>query len=381
MKKKVFYWSPSIGKVATNYAVINSAYSIKMYSKEYQSYLIDACGEWNEYLQEIELKKIKLIEFGFKYFDYLPKYGFVKSRISYFLIFIFSSFNFYKMLKLYKPNFLICHLITSLPLMLFYFFNFESKLILRISGFPKLNVLRKIFWKITGKKIYKVTCPTVETLNWLKKHKIFEEKQLILLRDPIINLNRINQLAKNQDIDHRLTDKKYILSIGRLTKQKNHELLINFANYILKEGNNLNFVIIGSGDNEKYLKEKIKKFNIEDKVFLLGYKKNVFKYLKKAQYLISTSLWEDPGWVMIESAVCNTIVISSNCPSGPKEFIGTDRGFLFENNSLSDLIKQYYQLQNLDEKKKKLIKINAKKESKKYTLFNHYKTFENELLK
>ena len=285
------------------------------------------------------------------------------------------------MLKLYKPNFLICHLITSLPLMLFYFFNFESKLILRISGFPKLNVLRKIFWKITGKKIYKVTCPTVETLNWLKKHKIFEEKQLILLRDPIINLNRINQLAKNQDIDHRLTDKKYILSIGRLTKQKNHELLINFANYILKEGNNLNFVIIGSGDNEKYLKEKIKKFNIEDKVFLLGYKKNVFKYLKKAQYLISTSLWEDPGWVMIESAVCNTIVISSNCPSGPKEFIGTDRGFLFENNSLSDLIKQYYQLQNLDEKKKKLIKINAKKESKKYTLFNHYKTFENELLK
>ena len=84
---------------------------------------------------------------------------------------------------------------------------------------------------------------------------------------------------------------------------------------------------------------------------------------------------------MIESAVCNTIVISSNCPSGPKEFIGTDRGFLFENNSLSDLIKQYYQLQNLDEKKKKLIKINAKKESKKYTLFNHYKTFENELLK
>ena len=32
----------------------------------------------------------------------------------------------------------------------------------------------------------------------------------------------------------------------------------NFANYILKGGNNLNFVIIGSGDNEKYLKEKIK---------------------------------------------------------------------------------------------------------------------------
>ena len=84
---------------------------------------------------------------------------------------------------------------------------------------------------------------------------------------------------------------------------------------------------------------------------------------------------------MIESAACNTIVISSNCPSGPKEFIGIDRGFLFENNNLNDLIKKYYQLKNLDENKKQLIKINAKKESIKYTLFHHYKTLENEFLR
>ena len=381
MKKKVFYWSPSIGKVATNYAVINSAHSIRMYSKEYQSYLIDACGEWGDYLQEIELKKIKLIKFGFKYFNYLPKYGFVKSRISYILIFIFSSLNLYKTLKLYKPKFLISHLITSLPLILFYFFSFDSKLILRISGFPKLNILRKMLWKITGKNIYKVTCPTIETLNWLKKLQIFEEKQLILLRDPIINLNRINKLSKNYNLDQRVLGKNYFLSIGRLTKQKNHELLIDFANYILKKEDNLNFFIIGSGDNEEYLKAKIKKFNIQDRVILLGYKKNVIKYLKKAKYLISTSLWEDPGWAMIESAACNTIIISSNCPSGPKEFIGIDRGFLFENNNLNDLIKKYYQLKNLDENKKQLIKINAKKESIKYTLFHHYKTLENEFLR
>ena len=36
---------------------------------------------------------------------------------------------------------------------------------------------------------------------------------------------------------------------------------------------------------------------------------------------VLTSLWEDPGAVMIESAYCNKIVISSNCPNGPEEFL------------------------------------------------------------
>ena len=51
-----------------------------------------------------------------------------------------------------KPDFLIVHLITIVPLFLFLFFNFKTKLVLRISGLPKLTMLRKIFWK--GKFIF-----------------------------------------------------------------------------------------------------------------------------------------------------------------------------------------------------------------------------------
>ena len=44
--------------------------------------------------------------------------------------------------------------------------------------------------------------------------------------------------------------------------------------------------------------------------------KKIFKYLKNAECFILTSLWEDPGFVLVESGMCNLNVISSNCPSG-----------------------------------------------------------------
>ena len=54
MKKKVFYWSPHINhQVATVKAVLNSAYSLKRYSKKYEPMIINAFGEWNKFSQKL----------------------------------------------------------------------------------------------------------------------------------------------------------------------------------------------------------------------------------------------------------------------------------------------------------------------------------------
>ena len=61
------------------------------------------------------------------------------------IIFILNFNLLRKLLLKEKPDFLIAHLIISLPLILFFFFKFETKLIIRISGTPKLNILRRFF--------------------------------------------------------------------------------------------------------------------------------------------------------------------------------------------------------------------------------------------
>ena len=95
------------------------------------------------------------------------------------------------MIRQNRPEYLIAHLITSLPIVLFICFRFETKLILRISGLPKLNFFRKFLWKISNKFLYAVTCPTEETKKALVSQGIFSEEKIYLVRDPIIEIASI----------------------------------------------------------------------------------------------------------------------------------------------------------------------------------------------
>ena len=97
--------------------------------------------------------------------------------------------------------------------------------------------------------------------------------------------------------------------------------------------------------------------------------KNVYKYFSKGEVFILSSLWEEVGFVMVEAALSNLFIISSNCPNGPSEFLNNGKnGILYENNKLGELEKSlnlfcslknttkdkfeikeiYFHLQNLD---------------------------------
>ena len=156
--KLVYYWSPFLTHVATISAVIESAISLKKYSDTYDPLVIDVCGEFQDYAKVLSKNNIKILRLSkFRYFKFLPKNGYFKSRFSYMVIFLFSIFPLYKIIKKDNPDFFICHLITSLPILLANLFNFDTKFILRISGLPKLNFIRKNYWKIFGKVFFKIT--------------------------------------------------------------------------------------------------------------------------------------------------------------------------------------------------------------------------------
>ena len=373
--KKIFYWSPYLSNVATIKNVLNSAMSIKKYNKKSLNIsIIDVVGEWSKYEKEIQALKINLIKMpGFKVDKFFPIEGFLKSRIVFFLIFFFKFFSLRKIIKYEKPEYFIIHLISFLPFTLMIFSNFETRFILRISGLPKLTILRKLFWKIISKKIYMVTCPSYKTKQDLLKTGIFPEKILKILYDPIIDVDKINKnLMKTNK--YNFSDKKYFLNIGRLTKQKNQLLLLKAFSKISISNKNLNLVIVGEGEERSKLESYIKSKNLGTKVFLVGYTENVYPLIKKSIAIISSSLWEDPGAVMIEASYCNKNVISSNCPNGPEEFLSSDSGnYLFRNNDVESLISKINSFLKDDENKKFLQILSCKKKSRNYTIFKHYK--------
>ena len=111
---------------------------------------------------------------------------------------------------------------------------------------------------------------------------------------------------------------------------------------------------------------------INSKIHFLGYQKNVYKYLFNAECFILTSLWEDPGFVLVEAALANLPIISSKCPNGPEEIVKSN-GYLFKNNDLNDLTYKFNEF--LETNKSEIIKnkIIIKKRIKKFTLLQHYK--------
>ena len=151
--KKIFYWSPFLSNVATIGNVLNSAYSLNKYGKNsFKTYILDVLGEWSNRKKDLLEKNINYIKLG-KLSINLPISGFIKSRILSMFLFVLKIFPLYFLLKREKPDYLIIHLLTSIPLVLLLFFNFETKFILRISGLPQLNFLRKFLWKTISNKI------------------------------------------------------------------------------------------------------------------------------------------------------------------------------------------------------------------------------------
>ena len=255
--KKVYYWSPCLDMVGTVKSTINSAISLAKYSNQLdqvQVKIINSCGEWNKQKNLFEEKKVKVINFYEGYYEYLPKKGYIQSRFSNLIVIFFSFLPLLKLLKKDKPDFIILHLITSLPLILLKFFNFKTKFILRISGYPKLNFFRKFLWKIIGSKIHKVTCPSLDLVSQLKKFDVFPEEKLSFLPDAVLN---IQDLKKKKKINNRLKmEESFFLAVGRLTKQKNFRYLIDEFSEYLKIKPNQKLLIFGEGEEKNRLQKK-----------------------------------------------------------------------------------------------------------------------------
>ena len=373
----LIYWCPFLSKVATVRAVLNSAISVKQYSKnKLNPQIINSVGEWNEFKDIIENKNIKLINlFNSKtFYNNLPKNSYLKSRISYFLISLLSFKHLYSFLRAKdKDDIFIIHLISVLPLILSLMFNFKCKFVLRISGYPKLFIFRKFLWKLSNKKLSAVMCPTIDTYNDLTQSKIFDKYKCHVLNDPILEVRKFKELKKKKK-ENQIMFSKYIINIGRLSRQKNQSFLIKAFKKILEKDNSFNLIILGEGELKNELKILSKKLKIDNKIFFLGHVDNIFKYLKNSKYFILTSRWEDPGFVLLEAAFTRTTIISADCPNGPREILDNGRGgFIFKSNDINNFLETF---KEAEESTAEMIMVKKKevlKKSMNYTKLRHYK--------
>ncbi|MBD1173847.1 glycosyltransferase [Pelagibacterales bacterium SAG-MED01] len=133
-----------------------------------------------------------------------------------------------------------------------------------------------------------------------------------------------------------------IINIGRLTDQKDQLTLLKSMALILKKSHiNFKLVIIGKGKNQTILNRYINENNLTKNVYLLGYKKNAFSYLSLFDLFILSSKYEGLPNALLEAQMSKVPIISSDCPTGPKEILlGGKLGILFKTGDHIDLYKK-----------------------------------------
>lgn len=135
-----------------------------------------------------------------------------------------------------------------------------------------------------------------------------------------IDMQTITKLS-NEEIDKNL-NKPFFLSVGRLDSGKNHSLLIRAFSKL--KNDKFDLVILGEGVLKNELQNLIKELNLENRVHLMGFEKNPYKYMSKCYTFVFVSLFEGFSNALIEALACGKFIISSDHKSGARELLGDD---------------------------------------------------------
>jgi len=112
--------------------------------------------------------------------------------------------------------------------------------------------------------------------------------------------------------------KRYLITVGRLIPLKRFQDVLEAMK---KLDSDIELILLGDGAERHNLELLSQSFSIEKRVHFLGQVTNPFKYIKKSDLFISTSSVEGFPNVLLESMLCKTVVVSTDCLSGPREIL------------------------------------------------------------
>ena len=247
---------------------------------------------------------------------------------------LINCFKFLIYLKKIKDNFVILSCFPRITLLLSFFYSFPDKIIAcEHSSFHMHNKLMQIF----RLKFYKkLRC--VVTLTDHDK-SIFLNAGLHAIKIP--NFADFNKKLKPRD--GKCLSSLVCLSIGRLHPHKGFERLLEIAKEVKTE--NIKFIIVGSGPEEKKIRHLINNFNLSSSVSLFPASNNLESFMALSDVLLMTSLTEAAPMVILEAFSYSKPVIAYDCPVGPREIITNNvNGFLIKDGDIIQFVTKLKKL-------------------------------------
>lgn len=161
--------------------------------------------------------------------------------------------------------------------------------------------IKKFIWK------NKIICVSKKIMSEIINYYNIDKSQAILIYN-WIDYKKIYSLS-----DEKLDIKyDYIINIWTLDDNKNQEMLIK-SFWVLKNKTNYKLLLLWDWPNKNQLENLIEELNLKNKVKILWYVKNPYKYLKHAKAFVFTSKSESFWLSIVESLLLKVPIITTSC--------------------------------------------------------------------
>ena len=328
-QKKLIIFMPSIegGGVEKNLFLISDYLSNKIHTV----CLITASKKYKKKFN----KKIKLILPEFNFWDKLGR------KMKYFVCLLLLL----KQIIKDKNLLVLCFQANIYCIILCKILN--RKIIVRSNSSPSgwsNNFFKNIIFRFILKKADQILVNSIQFKKQLKKRF---NVNAVCIYNPL-NKKEITRKSKIKSLKiFKKKNKLKIINVGRFVDQKDQLTMLRALNLLSKK---IDFeaVLVGSGILKESLINYVKKNNINDKVKFINYSTNPYPLIDQSDLLILSSKYEGLPNVLLEALVLKKFIISSDCPTGPKEILLNGKGgLLFKVGNYSELERKiFYYLNN-----------------------------------
>lgn len=199
----------------------------------------------------------------------------------------------------------------------------------------KKSIIKKELFFLANKFTYKHADSIICQSKYMKEDAInflkCSPNKIKVIYNPL-NISKIQKLSLEKAPQYDL------LAIGRLMEEKDYFTLINSVDLLIQENFFIKLGIIGEGPLQNDLQKLVVEKNLKQNITFLGFQSNPYKFLCRAKFLVSSSLYEGFSNVIIEALSLGIPVIATDCPSGNREVIKEGyNGFFTKVGSAEDM--------------------------------------------
>ena len=154
-----------------------------------------------------------------------------------------------------------------------------------------------------------------------------------------IDVNKFKECPINKmyirDKLHIANEQKILLSVGELIKRKNHQIVIRAIAQIKNE--NIIYIVCGQGPLETSLKKLAVDLNVADRIYFLGFRKDIREICKSSDIFVFPSIQEGLPVALMEAMAAGLPVVCSKIRGNTDLIEDGVSGYLFENSNIDSL--------------------------------------------